>query len=58
MLQAGVIPQLLANGHLPLLVSTSAERLETSIKKQLLPNIGDMEFLEVDVSDRVRSPGE
>lgn len=45
-LQAGVIPQLLANGHLPLLVSASGERLETSIKKQLLPNIGDMEFIE------------
>ena len=44
-LQAGVIPQLLENGHLPLLVSASAEPLEISIKKQLLPNIGDMEFL-------------
>jgi hypothetical protein len=44
-LQAGVIPQLLANGHLPLLVSASGEPLETSIKKQLLPNIGDMEFV-------------
>jgi hypothetical protein len=45
-LQAGVIPQLLENGHLPLLVSASGEPLETGIKKQLLPNIGDMEFLE------------
>ena len=45
-LQAGVIPQLLANGHLPLLVSASGEPLETSVKKQLLPNIGDMEFIE------------
>ena len=45
-LQAGVIPALLKEGHLPLLVSVSGERLETSIKKQLLPNIGEMEFLE------------
>jgi hypothetical protein len=45
-LQAAVIPQLLKEGHLPLLVSVSGERLETSIKKQLLPNIGEMEFLE------------
>ena len=45
MLQAGVIPALLKDGHLPLLVSVSGERLETSIKKQLLPNIGEMEFL-------------
>lgn len=45
-LQAGVIPRLLENGHLPLLVSVSAEPLETSIKKQLLPNIREMEFLE------------
>lgn len=45
-LQAEVIPQLLKEGHLPLLVSVSGEPLESSIKKQLLPNIGDMEFLE------------
>ena len=45
-LQAGVIPMLLDQGHLPLLISVSGEPLETSIKKQLLPNIGDMEFLE------------
>lgn len=46
MLQAGVIPPLLEAGHLPLLVSVSGEPLEISIKKQLLPNIGEMEFLE------------
>ena len=44
-LQARVIPALLEEGHLPLLVSISSEPLEISIKKQLLPNIGDMEFL-------------
>lgn len=46
LLQALVIPQLLKEGHLPLLVSVSSEPLGTSIKKQLLPNIGEMEFLE------------
>ena len=46
MIQAGVIPALLEAGHLPLLVSVSGESLEISIKKQLLPNIGEMEFLE------------
>jgi hypothetical protein len=45
-LQARVVPALLKEGHLPLLVSVSGEPLETSIKKQLLPNISDMEFLE------------
>src|SRR5689334_184483 len=45
-LQAGVIPLLLDQGHLPLMISVSGEPLATSIKKQLLPNIGDMEFLE------------
>ena len=45
-LQAGVIPLLLDQGPLPLLISVSGEPLATSIKKQLLPNIGDMEFLE------------
>ena len=45
LLQARVIPALVEEGHLPLLISVSSEPLETSIKKQLLPNIGDMEFL-------------
>lgn len=45
-LQAGVIPLLLDQGHLPLMISVSGEPLGTSVKKQLLPNIGDMEFLE------------
>ena len=45
LLQAGVIPAVLEEGHLPLLISVSGEPLETSIKKQLLPNIGDMDFL-------------
>lgn len=45
-LQAGVIPALVEEGHLPLLVSISGEPLERSVKKQLLPNIGDMDFLE------------
>src|SRR4030095_6337884 len=39
-------PLLLDHGHLPLMISVSGEPLETSIKKQLLPTIGDMEFLE------------
>ncbi|HKG54760.1 MAG TPA: hypothetical protein VKB04_10915 [Anaerolineales bacterium] len=46
LLQARVIPPLVEEGHLPLLISVSSESLETSIKKQLLPNIGDMEFLD------------
>jgi hypothetical protein len=45
LLQARVIPALVEEGHLPLLISVSNEPLEASIKKQLLPNIGDMEFL-------------
>jgi conflict system STAND superfamily ATPase len=45
LLQARVIPALVEEGHLPLLISVSSEPLEVSIKKQLLPNIGDMEFL-------------
>jgi len=44
-LQTRVIAALVEEGHLPLLISVSSEPLETSIKKQLLPNIGDMEFL-------------
>ncbi|HET9905185.1 MAG TPA: hypothetical protein VFQ23_01045, partial [Anaerolineales bacterium] len=47
LLQAGVIPAVVNEGHLPLLISVSDEPLETSIKKQLLPNIGDMEFLDL-----------
>ncbi len=45
LLQAKVIPELLKQGHLPLLVSTCAESLTVSIKKQLLPNIEGMDFL-------------
>jgi hypothetical protein len=44
-LQAGVIPALLKEGHLPLMVTVSAEPLAMSIKKQLLPNIEAMDFL-------------
>jgi hypothetical protein len=46
LLQAAMIPLLLNKGHLPLLVSVSSEPLEISIKKQLLPNIREMDFLQ------------
>src|SRR5215208_1929736 len=46
LLQAAVIPLLINGGHLPLLVSVSGEPLEISIKKQLLPNIREMDFLQ------------
>ena len=45
LIQAGLIPALLGKGHLPILVSVSKEALGTSIKKQLLPNIEEMDFL-------------
>jgi len=46
LLQAKIISSLVQERHLPLFISVSSEPLETSIKKQLLPNIGDMEFLD------------
>ena len=46
LLQAALIPLLLKQGHLPLFVSVSGEPLEISIKKQLLPNIREMDFLQ------------
>ena len=46
LLQAVMIPLLLDKGHFPLLVSVSGEPLEISIKKQLLPNIREMDFLQ------------
>ncbi|MBI5352665.1 MAG: hypothetical protein HZB50_08530 [Chloroflexi bacterium] len=46
LLQAGILPALLKQGHLTLIVSAShKEPLSTSIKKQLLPNIEAMDFL-------------
>lgn len=44
-LQAGVIPSLLQQGHLPLLISASTEPLAVSLKKQFLPSIESMNFL-------------
>jgi len=45
LLKAGLIPALLQQNHLPLLVCVGSEPLETSIKKELLPNIDGMPFL-------------
>ncbi len=45
LLQAAVIPALLRQGHLPILVFTTTERLELSIKKRFLPNIEKMDYL-------------
>jgi hypothetical protein len=45
LLQAGLIPALLAEGHLPLMVSVGSESLELSIKRQLLRNIEAMDFI-------------
>src|SRR5258706_3323951 len=44
-LQAGVMPALFKEGHLPLMISASTHLLSTSIKEQLLPNIEAMDFL-------------
>lgn len=46
LLKAGLTPALLKQKNLPLMVSVSTEPLEASIKKQLLPNIDGMPFLE------------
>lgn len=45
LLQAGVVPALVKAGHLPLLVKASDESLDLSIKKQLLPSVETMDFL-------------
>jgi len=39
LLQAGLIPQLVGQGHLPLYVEAADEPLETSIKRQLLSSL-------------------
>ena len=45
LLKAGLVPALLAQGHLPLVISTSSETLEASIKKDLLPDLDNLPFL-------------
>lgn len=45
LLQAGVAPAVVKAGHLPLLVKASNEALDLSVKKQLLPSVETMVFL-------------
>jgi hypothetical protein len=45
LLQAGVAPTLVKAGHLPVLVKASGEALGLSVKKQLLPSVETMDFL-------------
>lgn len=55
LLQAGIIPALLADGHLPLMVSVGSESLELSIKRHLLLNIEAMDFIrEMSLAEFVR----
>jgi hypothetical protein len=55
LLRAGLTPSLLKQEHLPIMVSVNSEPLETSIKKELLPNIDGMPFLKsVSLTEFVR----
>jgi energy-coupling factor transporter ATP-binding protein EcfA2 len=55
LLQAGLIPSLVADGHLPLLVQVTDEPLATSFKKLLLPDINNLPYLfKLPLSDFLR----
>ncbi len=45
LIKAGLVPALLEQGHLPLVISATSEPLEASIKKDLLPNVDNLQFL-------------
>jgi len=45
LIKAGLLPSLLRQGHLPIMITTTSERLEISIKKDLIPDLDSFQFL-------------